>query len=275
VAPKTVPGDSVGAVPGDGAPEGEAAAWQSAARPPASSADPEGGTRARIEALLAGEPCAAVSAARDGPRLSLAGRVASPAARERLVDALGAVPGIGEVSAGRLAILPRPHCATLARLAAAGARPPADAGPAPPPALDYAIGERMRFRIEAPGFPAVLQVDYFDGEGRVYHLLPGYLGGAWRLAPDESRMLGADDARPLAAAAPAGTDMLLVVASSEPLFDAHPQVAEPAAAYLPRLEAAIARLRTRPGAALEMAHRPIRIRPAASPPGPRPKEETE
>jgi serine/threonine-protein kinase len=114
-------------------------------------------------------------------------------------------------------------------------------------------GEPVRVRLVMPDFPAWLRVDYVGHDGSVQHLYPqladpkaGIVADAPKTyRPGESISLGNPS---WLIGPPYGTDMIIGVASSDPLFD-HPRAnnAETADAYIRDLQAAIDALRQRGG----------------------------
>jgi eukaryotic-like serine/threonine-protein kinase len=114
-------------------------------------------------------------------------------------------------------------------------------------------GERIRPRLAMPDFPGYLRVDYIGADGNVQHLYPQSTepGGTGAvkdrmLAPRERVNLG--DPMPGQPAwnvgEPYGTDMIIAVASTAPLFGApRPVDGERVEEYLRDLEAAVAAAR--------------------------------
>jgi serine/threonine-protein kinase len=111
-------------------------------------------------------------------------------------------------------------------------------------------GEPIRPRLVMPGFAGYLRVDYIANDGYVRHLYPqvadsdGYLADPMRaFAPAAHLDLGdppAPEPAWLASGDPPGTDMIIAVASSQPLFDTPRSVnVEAAADYIRDLEAAV------------------------------------
>jgi len=112
-------------------------------------------------------------------------------------------------------------------------------------------GEPVRVRVVAPAFASRLRVDYIAHDGAVQHLYPQLADPKNRIAADPPRVFAPDEAVRLAdpswtISEPYGTDMIIAVASSEPLFD-RPRAknSEPAEAYLRDLRLAIDSLRQR------------------------------
>jgi len=112
-------------------------------------------------------------------------------------------------------------------------------------------GDPVRLRLVMPDFPARLRVDYISHDGNVQHLYPQLADPKDGIVADPPRLFGPGEAVNLGNPAwsvsePYGTDMVIAVASSEPLFDrARPANAETANSYLRDLQSAIDNLRQR------------------------------
>jgi serine/threonine-protein kinase len=105
--------------------------------------------------------------------------------------------------------------------------------------------EPIRPILKLPDFPAHLQVDYLSHDGSVAHLLPAQGGGDKVFPAGATLPLGDPKQGVGAVGPPFGTDVIIAVASSVPLFPkGRPDGMETADTYLPALEAAIAAART-------------------------------
>ncbi|MBW4092955.1 MAG: protein kinase [Proteobacteria bacterium] len=174
----------------------------------------------------------------------------------QLVDRAGAVPLDWQVQT-----LHPVFCSALAVL-----RPVAPLAGAPDLGLRLRLaggiaalhdGARILPRVIAPHFGGYLRVDYLGHDGSLVHLYPTVADPSQhfvavpsrRLAPGSLLRLGDNGAgRPLwEVGPPYGTDMIIAVASSQPLLrtDDPANVQDSAAAYLRRLAAAIAAARAR------------------------------
>ncbi len=224
-------------------------------------AGPEAAGRGRepereVDEILAGLGCARVGARLDAASgtVMLSGHVRSEDERARVVRRLGAVAGVARVAAEEVRIVGEPYCQILTFLGRAEFRPgtgeasavaplglPAEAGVA-----HFVAGMPLELAIAAPAFDAFLYVDYFTADGRVFHLLPterpdNRVTAGERFGIGERHGRG----RPAVIAPPFGLDMVVILASSEPLFAAARPASEPAAAYLASLDAALAALQAR------------------------------
>ncbi len=112
-------------------------------------------------------------------------------------------------------------------------------------------GEPVRVRLTMPDFAGRLRVDYVAHDGSVQHLYPQIADPKNDITTDAPRTWAANQTINLAnpawtISAPYGTDMIIAVASSQPLFDrSRPQNGETAATYLSDLQAAIDTARQR------------------------------
>lgn len=112
-------------------------------------------------------------------------------------------------------------------------------------------GEQVKVRLVMPDFPSRLRVDYIAHDGAVQHLYPQLADAKDGVAADPPRVYAPGEPVNLGHPAwrvsePYGTDMIIAVASSEPLFERpRPANAESAEAYLRDLQAAIDSLRQR------------------------------
>ena len=112
-------------------------------------------------------------------------------------------------------------------------------------------GEPVRVRLVMPDFTSNLRVDYIGHDGSVQHLYPQLADPRSAITADPPRTFGPGEALNLGHPSwligePYGTDMIIAVASSEPLFDRpRPGNAETADVYLRDLQSAIDTLRRR------------------------------
>jgi hypothetical protein len=106
-------------------------------------------------------------------------------------------------------------------------------------------GEQVRVHLVMPDFTGRLRVDYIAHDGSVQHLYPQNADAKNDIKADLPRIWAANQIINLANPSwvigpPYGTDMIIAVASSQPLFDKpRPNNAEQAATYLHDLQATI------------------------------------
>lgn len=112
-------------------------------------------------------------------------------------------------------------------------------------------GDLVKVRLVMPDFPARLYVDYIAHDGSVQHLYPQLADPKNGIAADPTRVYSPGERVNLGNPAwtisePYGTDMIIAVASSEPLFPRSRQGnAETADVYVRDLQAAIDAARQR------------------------------
>jgi hypothetical protein len=154
------------------------------------------------------------------------------------------------VDAAGLGILGDPYCRILATLDRPGLNRSNDrradfnaiGNPGAAGTAHFTGGTRLDLPAAAPDFPSFLYVDYFSADGRVFHLLPGDKPGDNRLAPNERFRIGgpAGRGREARIGPPYGLDVVVAIASSQPLPLHGRPIGEPASAYLTSLDTAIA-----------------------------------
>ena len=128
---------------------------------------------------------------------------------------------------------------------------------------DLLDGDPVVVHITAPNYPSVVQLDYLQNDGTVYHMQSSSFDPQERYAPlsvHSSGEPGPGTIAPLTVLPPFGTDMIIAIASDRPLF---PQARPPVAKmqdYLRDLEGAVSAARQRgehlSGAALVLTTRP-------------------
>jgi eukaryotic-like serine/threonine-protein kinase len=204
-------------------------------------------TRETLRSIASSARCALpqLSVGEDG-RIGLSGLVGAGAPDAALRDAVQAgLPGatlIWETHG-----VDGPFCDVFDAI-----RPIAETGS---PALDVGLRDGVT-RLSAhqfvlpivnmPDFPAYLQVDYFSHDGSVAHLFPPRGAPNPVFASNATVTLGLDHGKPnLEVAAPFGADLIVAVASSDPLFAGPVREDETEQTYLPALKAAIASIERR------------------------------
>ncbi|HLJ06662.1 MAG TPA: protein kinase [Acetobacteraceae bacterium] len=106
-------------------------------------------------------------------------------------------------------------------------------------------GQQVRVHLAMPDFAGRLRVDYIGHDGSVQHLYPQIADPKNSITADPPRTWNASQIVDLSnpvwtIGPPYGTDMIIAVASSQPLFErSRPQNGETAAIYLRDLQAAI------------------------------------
>jgi eukaryotic-like serine/threonine-protein kinase len=112
-------------------------------------------------------------------------------------------------------------------------------------------GEQVRLRLVMPDFASRLRVDYLVHDGTVGHLYPQIADPALQITADAPRTFTPDETVNLSHPSwtitpPYGTDMIIAIASSQPLFDRpRPSNGETADVYLRALQTALERAHQR------------------------------
>jgi serine/threonine-protein kinase len=209
--------------------------------------------RQQVAQLAAGQNCAVVNGGvQDSGNVTLSG-LAGTSAADALRQALGGITIPGAVD-WRVSSVDPVFCPALDTL-----HPIVPAFGASGPRLGLALadgkarlhdGERILPRLVMPDFRGYLRVDYVAHDGTLLHLYPqvadpknGLTADPPRLyQPGETVKLGdpSPGHRPWEVGEPYGTDMIIGIASSQPLFDRlRPDNVEAAAQYLRELQAAV------------------------------------
>jgi eukaryotic-like serine/threonine-protein kinase len=210
--------------------------------------------RQQIAQLAAGQNCAVVNGGvQDGGNVMLAG-FAGTSAADALRQAMAGITIPGAVDWRVTSVDPIfcPALDTLHRIV------PAFGVSGPRLGLMLADGktrlrdgEHILPRLVMPDFRGSLRVDYVAHDGTLQHLYPQVADPKNGLTADPSRMFQPGETvklgdpgpghLPWLAGEPYGTDMIIAVASSQPLFDRpRPDNVESAADYLRELQSAVA-----------------------------------
>lgn len=104
-------------------------------------------------------------------------------------------------------------------------------------------GQDLVIDIAGPPFAGYFQVDYYTLEGYVVHLFPNPLQRDNRVVADQTIRLGerSDGGRFWTIGPPFGRELIVAIASQQPLFPTLRAEAEQASDYLPELEQALER----------------------------------
>lgn len=184
--------------------------------------------------LLDAVPCAALHASTDGGVVELGGYAHDSDRLRALLAQIKSLAGIDEVRSANVQLVPNDMCAVLDVLAAYGLG--RSSGSLRPLNADheYTDGEPLVLDITSPADGAYLYVDYFDLEGNVMHLLPSERLKDNRPAAGNTATIGkAGDWR---VASPFGTELIVLLATPEPLFAAERAPLESGAPYLELLQ---------------------------------------
>jgi serine/threonine-protein kinase len=209
--------------------------------------------RQQVAQLAAAQNCSLIDGTmRDGGNIMLAG-LAGPSAADALRQALGGLTIPGAVD-WRVNSVDPIFCPALDTL-----HPIVPAFGAAGPRLGLTLasgrtrlhdGEHILPRLAMPDFRSTLIVDYVGHDGTVLHLYPQLADPKQGMTADPPRVFRAGEAVDLGepraghpaweVGPPYGTDMIIAVASSQPLFDRpRPGNVETVADYLRTLQAAV------------------------------------
>jgi serine/threonine-protein kinase len=196
-----------------------------------------------IKRVISAYACANLDASLDGNLVRVSGFVPTETDAASLQMRLSQVHGVKQVVA-QLQVRGRPYCELLEML-----------GPYTKSQVAQAAGMRLRiqnyggrltdgdaivFDMASPGFPAYLYVDYFQLDGNVVHLYPPHKGQQRILPANSSRVLpDPHDPLQLEVRSPFGEEMVVMIASREPLPIVSDSQFQPAQEYLPVLNQAL------------------------------------
>lgn len=199
------------------APSGPSPAAERTAAAPEASSLP---STEEVNALLGTIDCSVMQASvRDGA-LAVDGYVAGGKAMARTAEILDRIGGV----TNQVREIPAVFCETI-ELYAPYIRANHDAGLGArigtPRGDDvFADGENLIVDATAPSFLSWLYVDYFGHEGSVVHLLPSVEDDENRVEPRVQIQLGGDGGMKVwQIAPPYGTEMIVLLAASKPVFD--------------------------------------------------------
>ncbi len=176
-----------------------------------------------VATLLGTIPCSVLQASMHDRSALVRGYVAGPKVMKRIEDSLGKVAGITEVK-NEIQELPRIYCQTL-ELYAPYWKANRDAGfgtaiGTPNASNAFVEGERLVVDIGTPTYKSWLYVDYFAQDGSVVHMMPSpgevFNQGDTR---DSFQLGEAGDIGLWEVAPPFGTEMVVVLATSAPVFE--------------------------------------------------------
>lgn len=181
-------------------------------------------------------------------RIVISGHVANDADLARLQEQLTPLSGLGTIE-NKTMVLGRPFCQPLEILQAKAvvSLDPQALPTVGPHSHGAFYRENESLVVEATAttlFSGYLYIDMVQKDGTVVHMRPIALAQQSKVKPGERVLVGLEGQK-FTVAPPFGTDMLLVMSSPEPLFDAaRPQVEE-AAGYFSALRDAMAKAEAR------------------------------
>ncbi|MCS0614428.1 serine/threonine-protein kinase [Massilia kyonggiensis] len=226
------------------APGTQAPPTPAAVAPPRQAAPPP--TLAAVSTILAGVPCSALAPAIAGRVVRVQGYLAHSVGPARLKTMLAALPGVtrveltlhdvDEAACPLMRVLGRYWAASRTAGVSLRLNPGSGRGG------NLAAGDTLMVDVSTPDYPSYVSVDYFVLDGNVVHLLPNAAARENLAPPRYTATIGSLGNWVIGP--PFGTEMLVLVTTSVPVFDSLRPDAEPGQAYLRALDerlAAIAR----------------------------------
>ena len=225
-----------------------------------------------LVAIINSVECARVSLdyRGEGRGLGVRGHVPSERARRNLVAELGDVAGTDTVVADDLVVVDPAYCDVIDMLENGGLQRVEERGGGATLGdrvqigeTSFREGEAMELAFASPNFAGYLYIDYFRGDGTVIHLQSHGDRAGEPFAPSSRlRIGGPQGASPtIEVAGPLGRHLILVVASSERLYDGNRALIEGADDYLAFFDARLTAADAR-GARLEYAYQVLNALPA-------------
>jgi serine/threonine-protein kinase len=226
---------------------GGGAAWlafrgpEPAAPPAVVVAPPAEPMPLRVAAL----PCSSVTVTNEGGVTSFQGVIGSGAPRAALDEIVARVP------AASVSVQTFPYADLSCRMAElvrryageAGARLTATGG-----RTTLRANDEIRLRLIMPNFEGEVRLEDLNSDGSVGHLMEANLGAPPRHPPGAMIGLGRNGNDLIGRASPPyGSDMLVAIVSSQPLFAGGRPIEEAGGPFIAALDAAMAALRQRGG----------------------------
>jgi serine/threonine-protein kinase len=186
---------------------------------------------AALKSTLGALPCTLLSAVDSGTVASVGGIAGAGAPQAALTAALQSLPA-ALAPANSIATVDGPYCDALNAI-----RPYSAFFPSPDTQLNLGLaggkttlhdGDVITVDQAVPGFAGYVVTDYFSSDGTVLHLNPQLKPGSHTLSQEIGSV-----------SAPYGTDMIMSIASSVPLFTAPRKQVETDGDYLPDLRQAL------------------------------------
>jgi hypothetical protein len=193
-------------------------------------------TPAAVAAVLARIPCAALVGTVDGHAITVRGLLATPPGPAGLKDQLAAMPGVADVHLD-VGNVERDKCPVLSTLgpywsayrrAGGGAAIRLAGGHGADARLTE--GDSLMVDVTTPAAESYIAVDYYSLDGSVTHLLPNARARDNRAPPNYTATVGSLGEWGIGK--PFGSELVVLMTTPAPLFDALRPVSEPAAGYL-------------------------------------------
>ncbi len=214
------------------------------ATPPAPPPMTPAERQAAFTATLGSLPCTLLGASFQGGTPVLTGLAGAGAPQAALTAAVQSLPS-GQIITNQTQTIDGPYCAALDAV-----RPyhslfaAADGGLGLSLAGGKSVlhdGELITIDQTMPKFSGYLETDYYSSDGTVLHLYPTPTDAAQQFPAGGTKVLGdaAHGGANWQVSAPYGTDMIITIASSVPLFPKLRAQDENASDYLPALREAL------------------------------------
>lgn len=210
-----------------------------AAPPPMPSLD-------AVASALAAVPCSALLASASGRALRIEGYLGKDFSRARLSDTLAAIPGVSTVAldvqpvaANTCAVIETLGPYWVAHRRAGGGARIRLALPNTKPGNMLAEGDSLMVDITTAGAESFATVDYFEADGNVVHLLPNAKARDNRAPAHYTATIGSLGNWMIGP--PFGDEIVALVTTPAPLFDALRPEVEPSADYLRAMEQRLGR----------------------------------
>ncbi|CAH0224130.1 Serine/threonine-protein kinase PK-1 [Massilia sp. Bi118] len=233
------------------------------AAPPAQSVQPAPKPSASapslpaVSAALADLPCSALAPTIKGRTVRVQGYIGRSSGKAHLKNTLMALPGVSgvdlavqEVDENKCALLGVLGRYWVAHRMAPGAAADTSAikvNRESGRGTDLKAGATLLFDVTSPAYQSYLAVDYFTLDGKVVHMLPTLLERETFAPPNYTATIGS--LNNWGVGAPFGTEMVVLMATPEPLFGGVRANPESGADYLRALDEQLARVAKSHGAA--------------------------
>jgi hypothetical protein len=182
--------------------------------------------------------------------ITASGFAGSEADREQVTRLLQGVPKVGRID-NAVAVMPWPLCGAMDAVREQAAF---NLGLPQTPGIDpggangvYLAGDHLLIGVTAPDFDGYLYLDYYDAaEKYVVHLLPNEMRPDNRVRAGQQIVVGTlpQEKKSYEVRPPFGSNLLVAIASPEPLFDRpRPLVEQPADEYVAALRSSLERAR--------------------------------
>jgi eukaryotic-like serine/threonine-protein kinase len=218
----------------------------SAVAPPAPAPTP-----AAVAAVLDRIPCAALAGTVDGHAVTVRGLLSMPPGPAGLKDQLAAMPGVTAVNLD-VGQVQRDKCPVLSTLGPYwSAYRQAGGGATIRLAGEHGTdarlteGDSLMVDVTTPAAESYVAVDYYSLDGSVTHLLPNARARDNRAPPNYTATIGSLGEWGIGK--PFGAELVVLMTTPTPLFDAPRPVSEPAAGYLADVAGRLGRIRAAGG----------------------------